>query len=121
MEDAYAWLEMADGSLNPVRYPIRSTDTKIGRYRGNDIPLHDSAVSRYHAEIHFTDDGRFVITDMGSKNGIQVNDKEVLEQQLKNNDIIEIGDVRLKFIIPDHVAEDLEDTQMFKTQVPAIQ
>ena len=121
LEDAYAWLEVEDGSPNPLRYPVRSTDTKIGRYRGNDIALHDSAVSRYHAEIHFTDDGRFVISDMGSKNGIQVNDKEVLEQQLKNDDIIEIGDVRLKFIIPDHVAEDLEDTQMFKTQVPAIQ
>jgi hypothetical protein len=121
LEDAYAWLEMANGSPNPIRYPIRSADTRIGRYRGNDIPLHDSAVSRYHAEIHFTDDGRFVIADMGSKNGIQVNDKEVLEQQLHNNDIIEIGDIRLKFIIPEQVAEDLEDTQMFKTQVPAVQ
>jgi pSer/pThr/pTyr-binding forkhead associated (FHA) protein len=55
---------------------------------------------------------------MGSKNGIQVNDKEVLEQQLHNNDIIEIGDIRLKFIIPEQLAEDLEDTQMFKTQIP---
>jgi hypothetical protein len=118
LEDAYAWLEVADGTANPVRYPVRSADTKIGRYRGNDIALHDSAISRYHAEIHFTDDGRFIITDMGSKNGIQVNDKEVLEQQLHNNDIIEIGDIRLKFIIPEQLAEDLEDTQMFKTQVP---
>lgn len=116
---AYAWLETADEhSINPRRFPIRSTDTKIGRYRGNDIALHDSAVSRYHAEIHFTDDGNFVITDMGSKNGILVNNVEVLEQPLSNNDIIEIGDIRLRFVIPDEIAEDLQDTQMFRTQFP---
>ena len=120
-DDAYAWLEIADDhSANPRRYPIRSADTKIGRYRGNDIALHDSAVSRYHAEIHFTDDGHFVIADMGSKNGLLVNDQEVLEQRLENNDIIEIGDVRLRFIIPDELADDLEDTQIFKTLIPGV-
>ena len=118
-DDAYAWLEMADDtSAHPRRYPIHSTETKIGRYRGNDIALHDSAISRYHAEIHITDDGRFVIADMGSTNGLSVNDKEVLEQRLENNDIVEIGDVRLRFVIPEELADDLEDTQMFRTQVP---
>jgi hypothetical protein len=120
IDDAYAWLEIADDtSAHPRRYPIRSTETKIGRYRGNDIALHDSAISRYHAEIHITDDGRFVIADMGSTNGLTVNDKEVLEQRLENNDIVEIGDVRLRFVIPEELADDLEDTQMFRTQVPA--
>jgi len=119
LDDAYAWLEIADdASGNPRRYPIRSAETKIGRYRGNDVALHDSAISRYHAEIHFTDDGRFVISDMGSKNGLTINDKEVLEQRLENGDIIEIGDVRLRFVIPDELAEDLEDTQMFRTLLP---
>ena len=116
--DAYAWLEIADNSNNPRRYPIRSTETKIGRYRGNDVTLHDSAISRYHAQIHFTDDGRFVISDMGSTNGILINDQEVLEQSLENGDIIEIGDVRLRFIIPEQLADDLQDTQIFKTVVP---
>ena len=118
-DDAYAWLEIADdNSVNPRRYPIKSTETKIGRYRGNDVALPDSAVSRYHAEIHFTDDGRFVISDMGSKNGLMINDREVLEQTLENNDIIEIGDVRLRFVIPEHLADDLQDTQIFRTQFP---
>jgi Mg-chelatase subunit ChlD len=117
--DAYAWLEIADDSgASPRRYPIRSTETKIGRYRGNDVALHDSAISRYHAEIHFTDDGRFVISDMGSKNGLLINDQEVLEQTLENDDLIEIGDVRLRFVIPENLAEDLQDTQMFRTQFP---
>ncbi|MCW8964771.1 MAG: FHA domain-containing protein [Gammaproteobacteria bacterium] len=118
-DDAYAWLEIADDQgNNPRRYPIRSAETKIGRYRGNDVALHDSAISRYHAEIHFTDDGRFVITDMGSKNGLLVNDQEVLEQHLENNDIIEIGDIRLRFVKPENLADDLQDTQMFRTQLP---
>ena len=45
--------------------------------------------------------------------------KSYLEQRLQNNDIIEIGDVRLRFVIPEELAEDLQDTQMFRTQIPA--
>ena len=48
------------------------------------------------------------------------NDNETLEQELKNNDVIEIGDIRLRFILPEILAEDLQDTQIFKTQIPPL-
>ena len=118
-DDAYAWLVNTDEHTSGImRYPISSAKTKIGRYRGNDIALHDSGISRFHAEIHFTDDGGFVITDMGSKNGLLVNDKETLEQRLNNNDVIEIGDTRLRLEIPEELADDMQATQMFRTQLP---
>ncbi len=116
---AIAWLEIMDGEQRSRRYPVRSFSTKIGRYRENDIALPDSAISRYHAEIHLNDMGQFSIRDLGSKNGIQVNSQEVKAQNLQNNDVIEIGDIRLRFVAEDTPATDMQVTRMFRTQFPA--
>jgi len=116
-QEPYAWLERIDGTVDE-RYPILSGKTKIGRFRGNDVALHDPAVSRYHAEIRFNDAGEFMIADLGSKNGIMVNDEEVYERVLHDQDIIEIGDIRLRFTIQSDFAEDMQDTEMFRTQFP---
>lgn len=118
-DDPLAWLEVVNTQDDILqRYPICSLKTKIGRYRGNDIALPDNAVSRYHAEIHLKDNGRFMVIDKGSKNGLTVNDIEVTEKSLENDDIIEIGDVRLRFILLESLADDLQETQMFRTQLP---
>ncbi len=114
-----AWLEILDGEQKTRRYPIRSFSTKIGRYRENDIALPDSAISRYHAEIHLNNMGQFSIRDLGSKNGIQVNNQEIKEHDLQNNDVIEIGDIRLRFAVESTPAKDMQATQMFRTQFPS--
>ena len=116
-QEPYAWLERLDGG-SPKRFPIDSMHVRIGRFRGNDVALHDPAVSRYHAEIRFTDDGKFMIADIGSKNGILVNDEEVYESTLQDNDILEIGDIRMRFTIQSDFAADMQNTQLFKTQFP---
>lgn len=41
----------------------------IGRNRDCDIVIADTSVSRVHAELVETDDGRFYLTDCGSKFG----------------------------------------------------
>lgn len=41
----------------------------IGRNRDCDIVIADTSVSRVHAELVETDDGRFYLTDCGSKYG----------------------------------------------------
>lgn len=41
----------------------------IGRNRDCDIVIADTSVSRLHAELVETDDGRFYLTDCGSKYG----------------------------------------------------
>ena len=51
--------------------------TLIGRSSDNAICIPDRSVSRKHGEIYF-DDGRFYIRDLGSKNGIKVDEKRVL-------------------------------------------
>jgi DNA-binding SARP family transcriptional activator len=53
------------------RYPLRSAATRIGRLADNDIVLDDDTVSRHHAVIVDTGNS-FVITDLGSANGVEV-------------------------------------------------
>ncbi len=52
-------------------YPLQAAITRIGRLPDNDIVLEDDDVSRHHAVIIDTGDS-FVITDLRSANGVQV-------------------------------------------------
>ncbi len=57
-------------------YPLRSAATRIGRLSDNDIVLDDDDVSRHHAVIVDTG-GSFVITDLQSVNGVQVQNQRI--------------------------------------------
>jgi pSer/pThr/pTyr-binding forkhead associated (FHA) protein len=73
------------------KFRIRPTVvTRIGREADNDVVLDDHATSRRHAQIQFQD-GKFVLTDLGSANGTLVNDQRVTEQTLSDGDMIRIG------------------------------
>ncbi len=103
---------------NSVRYPITSTTWRIGRGRDNELTLDDNSVSRLHAEIHRYNNGNFFILDMKSLNGIYVNDEQVSNKKLQEGDIIEIGDIFLRFT---QFAEDYQqddDTAIQITRTP---
>lgn len=93
---AYGWLEMLDG--NASRYPLNTTNVRIGRHRDNDICLHNDSISRRHALLHFNaDNRRFVITDLGGDNGVIVNKIKQQSHELNDGDLVELGEVRLRF------------------------
>lgn len=73
-------------------------DTSVGRSHDNEIPLHDGSLSRRHARILFVG-GRFVLTDLGSTNGCEVNGRAVLAQkaELQHGDIVKLGFVEFRF------------------------
>lgn len=92
----YGWLDMLDG--NASRYPLRTTNVRIGRHRDNDICLHNDSISRRHALLHFNaDNRRFVITDLGGDNGVIVNKIKQQSHELNDGDLVELGEVRLRF------------------------
>ena len=62
----------------------------IGRAEGNNIVLADADVSRHHAVLAW-DGARFVLKDLGSRNGCQVNRARVAHRVLNDNDRIKIG------------------------------
>ena len=92
----YGWLDMLDG--NASRYPLQTTNVRIGRHRDNDICLLNDSISRRHAVLHFdADKRRFVITDLGGGNGVIVNKIKQQSHDLNDGDLVELGEVRLRF------------------------
>lgn len=69
----------------------------IGRSSSNSICIDSESVSRHHAAIQWTGD-RFVLTDMGSRNGTYVNHERVRAHELSNGDAIIVGDCQLRFL-----------------------
>ena len=92
----YGWLEMLDG--NATRHPIKTSNARIGRHRDNDVCLQNDTISRRHAVLHYNPDTkRFVITDLGGDNGVVVNKVRQKSHELNDGDLIELGEVRLRF------------------------
>jgi phosphoserine phosphatase RsbU/P len=69
---------------------ISSFPFRIGRQADNELTLRDSRISRQQAQIT-TDNGAFVIEDMGSRHGTFVNGEKILRRELKANDRIDFG------------------------------
>jgi pSer/pThr/pTyr-binding forkhead associated (FHA) protein len=78
-------------------FNIGSVTTTIGRNDDNDITLADATVSKYHAQIVFNGEG-FEICDLNSANGIFVNGQAVENIDLKSGDIIQLGEIIMKFL-----------------------
>lgn len=77
-------------------YDLDCDEILIGRHASADIRLQDMSVSRYHAILNVTD-GKWTITDIGSKSGVYVNGVLVTRFLLRENDIITLGKCRLIF------------------------
>jgi hypothetical protein len=66
----------------------------VGRATECDISLNDGKVSRRHAEFDATGPVPR-ITDLGSRNGLLVNNRKVTSAELQVGDVIVIGDARI--------------------------
>lgn len=69
----------------------------IGRAAGNDCILNDPDVSKFHAEVVWRGE-RFILRDLKSSNGTFVNDERIVETDLKNDDLVRIGDNQFRFV-----------------------
>jgi hypothetical protein len=70
--------------------------TVVGRASDADLRLSDPGVSRRHAEIRY-EQGVFLIVDLGSTNGLRVNDVPTTRRQLSPGDRIQLGSTTLLF------------------------
>jgi ABC transport system ATP-binding/permease protein len=70
----------------------------VGRGEECDVPINHPSVSRVHAEVRPLGAGRYEIVDRESANGVRVNGVELPRTLLDARDMIELGDVILKFI-----------------------
>lgn len=92
-----ARLIVIKGADEGKQFELPEKATGIGRERSNPICLHDTEVSRRHAEILPAAEGGFQIRDVGSANGTLVNTRTVQQASLNPGDHIQIGQTILVF------------------------
>lgn len=71
--------------------------TTLGRRPYNDIVIDNLAVSGEHAVLQMTGNEVY-LEDLNSTNGTYINGKAVKKQLLQNNDTVEIGKYKIKYI-----------------------
>jgi pSer/pThr/pTyr-binding forkhead associated (FHA) protein len=64
----------------------------IGRHTNSQIFLPDRGVSRQHAVIFNTQDGKWMVEDLDSANKTYLNDQEIHKAELKTGDTLRITD-----------------------------
>lgn len=92
-------LVMVVGPTVGAEFPLtQDRPLVVGRGEECDVSINHPSVSRVHAEIQPLGDGRYEIVDRESANGVRVNGVELPRTLLDARDVIELGDVILKFI-----------------------
>jgi pSer/pThr/pTyr-binding forkhead associated (FHA) protein len=101
--------------------PLDRERLTIGRRPQNDIQIENLAVSGEHACIVTILNDSF-LEDLGSTNGTLVNGNPIKKHILQNNDVIEIGKYKMKYVVevataaPHAAQDDFERTMVMKSQ-----
>jgi hypothetical protein len=92
------WFVAMSGDQKGDDFRVRDGQNVIGSAPECEIVLNDTAVSAKHASIRYKDH-KFFITDLDSTNGTFLNEgaEPIAREELKDSDVIRIGDVSLKF------------------------
>src|SRR5262245_47455723 len=96
--------------------PLTKERTTIGRKPHNDIQIDNLAVSGEHAVIVTILNDSF-LEDLGSTNGTLVNGNAIQKHVLQNDDVIELGKYKRKFVGEAAAAPAGEKADFEKTMV----
>jgi len=105
-------VKQKDGQAREFRFtegPI-----SIGRAANSHVFLPDRSVSKQHAVISATGEGKWIVEDLESANKTYLNDKEIHKAEIKTGDCLRITDFTMEINIEDDTGMDkpihLEDT-----------
>ena len=87
---------MRSGPTPGVIFPLEGDQLVIGRDPSNSVAIHDAEISRKHSRLTFQG-GKYVLEDLGSTNGVVLNDKKVREHDLVDGDTLRLGRTEFKF------------------------
>jgi signal transduction histidine kinase len=85
-----ASLFVIQGRDQGSRFHLEEAVHSIGRTQNHSIRLHDTEVSRNHAEL-VRHGNAYTVRDLGSSNGTFVNGRMVTEHELANGDQVQVG------------------------------
>ena len=78
------------------RFVLEGDELSIGRVAENAVQLHDTEVSRQHAQLQTAGDS-FVLRDLRSSNGTYVNGEAIREHRLRTGDLVQLGRTQLLY------------------------
>jgi type III secretion system (T3SS) inner membrane Yop/YscD-like protein len=92
------WLVAMSGEQKGEDFRVREGQNILGTSPDADIVVKDDTVTDRHASIRCKD-GKCILSDLDSTNGTYLNDgkEAIAREDLKDNDIIRIGEVTFKF------------------------
>lgn len=114
----YFRLVCLTGANKGESYVLVGTRIVLGRSEKADIRLNDTKASREHAEITKVGNN-WIVTDLGSQNGIMINDKKTTQMQLNETDKLIIGQTVFKFAKVEVTSKDKvikEDTEVAESK-----
>ena len=100
-------------------YPLSKERMTVGRKSHNDIVIDNLAVSGEHAAVVTIQNDSF-LEDLDSTNGVMVNGMATKKHFLQNNDVIEIGKYKIKYLNDQPTqttAADFERTMVLRAPV----
>jgi signal transduction histidine kinase/pSer/pThr/pTyr-binding forkhead associated (FHA) protein len=89
-------LTVIKGADEGKLFELTADHVSVGRDSANKVRLHDTEVSRRHAEFVRTPEG-YRLRDLGSVNGSFVNDQAVKDVLLRPGDQVQVGQTILVF------------------------
>ena len=91
-----ASLFVIQGADQGKRFEFLTGPVALGRDNSNSVRLHDTEVSRRHAELRLEREG-YRIVDLGSANGTFVNGQPVEQTPLQSGDRVQLGQTVMLF------------------------
>lgn len=106
-------LVFLNGDLLAVPIPLEREEVILGRSLEADVRINDTKVSRQHAKIKTIKDKEagtetYVLTDLGSSNGVLLNGEPVKEEILQNGDKLTVGKHILRFELLDEIDREYQ-------------
>ena len=100
LESHLAKLVVLSGSNAGSEFLLEQERITLGRGPGVDVTVNDSAMSRQHAAIDYTEEG-FRIQDLGSTNGLVLDEQPVEAGSLSNGSRFSLGTHVFQLIVED--------------------
>lgn len=99
-----------------TRFLVKRPGGIVGREAGGAIQSRDPNISRRHALLEFSSDGRVLLTDLGSKNGVFINGVQISRAELFDGQHIQLSNdsvFRVRF-------QDPEETELMESMTVSI-
>ncbi len=99
-------ITVPEKNAQPYRFQLDREVVSLGRGSENDIAIDSGSVSVHHAEMKRVAGG-YELHDIGSTNGIKLNDERMAVIPLRNGALVSIGDVAFDFLLSEEELEIL--------------